>query len=72
MATFENAKKCLENAERLYDDSKLVSNPTKLALMEIAIEELAKGLILYIRSEPNKTSEFAERAIDDITIDLLH
>ncbi len=72
MATFENAKKCLENAERLYDDSKLVSNPTKLALMEIAIEELAKGLILYIRSEPNKTSEFAERAIDDRTIDLLH
>ncbi len=54
-ATVENAKKCIDNADRLYDDALKTSPPTKAALIELSIEELAKGLmVLY------KTPEFEE------------
>ena len=52
VATIENAKKCLDNAMRLYEDSKKVTTPTRLALVEIAVEELAKGMILFLKYEP--------------------
>lgn len=39
----EGIKACVLNAERLYKDSLNVTEPTKLALMEIAIEEVSKG-----------------------------
>lgn len=72
IATFKNAKKCLDNAMRLKKDSLKVSMPTKMALIEIAIEELAKGLILYVRAEPSKTPEFADRVMSDRTMDLFY
>ena len=38
---------CLLNAERLLVDSEKVSEPTKAALIELSLEEIAKGLGLY-------------------------
>ncbi len=46
--TLEGAQLALNNAERLLIDSKNVSIPTKVALLEIGLEEIAKawGIIL--------------------------
>jgi len=47
---------CINNAERLYKDSKSVSNPTKLALIELSLEEISKGWIFcfkYVARNPN-------------------
>ncbi len=57
-ATVENAQKCIDNADRLYDDALKTSSPTKAALIELSIEELAKGLmVLY------KTPEFKDSGL---------
>jgi hypothetical protein len=40
---------CINNAERLYKDSKSVSNPTRLALIELSLEEISKGWIFYFK-----------------------
>ncbi|WP_298276401.1 hypothetical protein [Ferroplasma sp.] len=57
-ATVENVKKCIDNADRLYEDALKTSLPTRAALIELSIEELAKGfLVLY------KTPEFENSAI---------
>ena len=56
--TVENAQKCIDNADRLYDDALKTSPPTKAGLIELSIEELAKGLmVLY------KTPEFEESGL---------
>jgi len=39
----------LINAERLYNDSKTVSIPTKVALIEISLEEVAKGWFFMLK-----------------------
>ena len=46
--TLEGAQLAVHNAERLLNDSKNVSIPTKVALLEIGLEEIAKawGIIL--------------------------
>ena len=46
--TLEGAQLAVHNAERLSIDSKNVSIPTKVALLEIGLEEIAKawGIIL--------------------------
>jgi hypothetical protein len=46
--TLEGAQLAVNNAERLLNDSKNVSIPTKVALLEIGLEEIAKawGIIL--------------------------
>ncbi|EQB74089.1 MAG: hypothetical protein AMDU4_FER2C00030G0012 [Ferroplasma sp. Type II] len=49
-ANIENVKKCHDNASRLFKDSLNTSKPTGAALIEIGIEELAKGLILLINT----------------------
>lgn len=45
--TLDNVKKCYKNAIRLFDDSKIkgISLPTSAVLIEIAIEEVGKGII---------------------------
>lgn len=45
-ATMENAHKCLDNADRLFNDALKTSPPTKFALLELAVEELSKGIVL--------------------------
>jgi predicted nucleotidyltransferase len=45
-SSIENVRKCLDNSSRLFSDSLNVSEPTKAALIEIAIEELSKTLTL--------------------------
>lgn len=47
----ESAIKCLNNAERLFNDAMRVSKPTAIGLIEIAIEEIAKGVILVPKIE---------------------
>ncbi len=49
-ATLENAQKCIDNAFRLYDDASKTSTPTKAALIELGIEELAKGLLITFKT----------------------
>lgn len=43
--SLDGVKKCLDNAFRLFKDAFNTSNPTKAALIELGIEELAKGFI---------------------------
>ena len=57
-ATLENVNKCIDNAFRLYDDASKTSTPTKAALIELGIEELAKGLLITF-----KTSEFEKQSL---------
>jgi len=53
-ATKENAQKCLDNAVRLYHDSLRTSIPTRAALLELSIEELAKGLLIVFKTPEYK------------------
>jgi len=48
-ATKEGIQLCAANAERLLDDSTKTSAPTRVALIELALEEAAKGWMLYFR-----------------------
>lgn len=45
----EEAEKCWANATRLYRDSKKCSAPTKVALIELGLEETAKSGLILIR-----------------------
>ena len=66
-ATLENAQKCVDNAFRLYDDASKTSAPTKAALIELGIEELAKGLLISFKTpEIKKISLGGILKIDDI------
>lgn len=71
IATVENAKKCLDNAVRLYIDSKKVSSPSGQALLEIAIEELAKGIILITNAKPQGKSEILENVLGEKNLNKL-
>ncbi|SJK85223.1 hypothetical protein [Cuniculiplasma divulgatum] len=51
--TFEGVQLALENAERLFNDSQQVSIPTKVALLEIGLEEIAKTWGIFIGYEKN-------------------
>lgn len=51
--SIESAIKCLENAERLFNDAAKVSEPTATGLIEIAIEEIAKGILLVPKMDEN-------------------
>ena len=69
MCTLENSKKCLDNATRLFKDSRNVSLPTRLALVEIAVEELAKSMILFTNSTSNETIDFGMSILGTKDID---
>lgn len=71
IATGENAKKCLDNAVRLYKDYKKVSSPSGQALLEIAIEELAKGIILITNAKPQGKSEILENVLGEKNLNKL-
>lgn len=49
-ASLENSRTCLDDAIRLYTDSKRISFPALHTLVEIAIEELAKSIMLLTNS----------------------
>ena len=60
----------LINAERLYNDSKTVSFPTKVALIEISLEEVAKGwffMLKFLKRHPMELS-IAENFIESSAI----
>jgi len=46
---FADVENCLENAARLKGDARWASQPTKAALLELALEEVGKGSILCLR-----------------------
>ena len=71
IATVENAKKCFDNAVRLYKDSKKVSLPSGQALLEIAIEELAKGTILLTNAKPQGKSEILRNVLGEKNLNKL-
>lgn len=55
--TLEGSQLCLENAERLFDDSQDVSLPTAFALLEISLEETSKALGLLMAFEMKQFNE---------------
>ncbi len=66
--SLEGAQLAIENSERLFSDSQNVSTPTKIALLEIGLEEIAKawGIILGYESnnlrDPNFRETFIKKA----------
>jgi hypothetical protein len=64
-----DARLCLENAQALWEDSKKTSPETALALLELSMEECAKGITLFFDSkfaiegfEPNSAESLAKVA----------
>jgi hypothetical protein len=51
--TLEGAQLALQNAERLFNDSQQVSIPTRVALLEIGLEEIAKTWGILLGYEKN-------------------
>lgn len=51
--TLEGVQLALQNAERLFSDSQQVSIPTKVALLEIGLEEIAKTWGMLLGYEKN-------------------
>ncbi len=51
--TLEGVQLALQNAERLFSDSQQVSIPTKVALLEIGLEEIAKTWGILLGYEKN-------------------
>lgn len=49
--TLEGAQLAIQNADRLFKDSQTVSIPTKVALLEIGLEEVAKGWAIILSYE---------------------
>jgi len=47
--TIKDIESCLNNAKRLFNDSLKTSKPTQAALLELSIEEIAKGCMLYLQ-----------------------
>ena len=52
--TLEDATLCLRNSDRLRRDSRGRTLGTRLALLELALEEVAKGNMILIRTEIQK------------------
>lgn len=64
-ASIENAKKCLENADRLLGDALKTSLPTRVALLELGIEEISKGLIILFNMDlQHKNSDIQDFIMD--------
>ena len=65
----EGAQLCVQNAERLFQDSQSTSTPTKTALLEIGLEEVSKawGILMIfekkIFNENSTLSEYLKRAL---------
>jgi len=49
--TLEGAQLAIQNAERLFFDSQKVSIPTKVALLEIGLEEISKAWVILLSFE---------------------
>ncbi|MHB1507087.1 MAG: hypothetical protein ACYCUZ_03405 [Cuniculiplasma sp.] len=55
--TLEGIQLCLQNAERLFVDSQKVSLPTKVALLELGLEEISKAWGLLLSFEKKNLDE---------------
>lgn len=62
--SLEGIQLCLHSAERLLADSTKVSEPTALALTELALEEASKGLMMMFLLDPTDTFLRHEITID--------
>lgn len=51
--TLEGVQLALQNAERLFNDSQQVSIPTRVALLEIGLEEITKTWGILLGYEKN-------------------
>ncbi len=67
--TLEGVQLALQNAERLFNDSQQVSIPTRVALLEIGLEEIAKtwGILLgyeknLLKNNPDLRKTFFQSA----------
>lgn len=52
--TIEDVQLCIANAERLLADADKVSEPSAVALSELALEETLKGWVLYVHRTDEK------------------
>jgi hypothetical protein len=68
--TLEGAQLAIQNAERLFYDSKKVSIPTKVALMEIGLEEVSKAWVILLSFEKDLIDKNKEQI--DVFLDSAH
>lgn len=66
--SLNDVEKCINNAFRLYKDALNTSTPTKAALIEIGIEELAKGFIL-LANIPKPSFDLPLNGLPDSTFE---
>lgn len=68
--SLEGVQLAIENSERLFNDSNNVSTPTKFALLEIGLEEIAKawGIILAYESDNFRDHNFGKTFIKKVHI----
>ena len=64
--SLESIEICLLNSQRLASDAEKVSLPTRAALLELSLEEITKGWMLYFTflKQKGKGRVFA---LDDVT-----
>ena len=67
-ASIENASKCFDNADRLLDDAFKTSLPTRVALMELGIEELSKGLIILLNIDKPPEKPSVEKLMGNVDL----
>lgn len=67
-ASIENASKCFDNADRLLDDAFKTSLPTRVALMELGIEELSKGLIVLFNVDEPRENASLEKLMGNVEL----
>jgi len=68
--TLEGLQLAIQNAERLLSDSQKVSIPTKVALLEIGLEEVAKAWVILLSFEKDLFDKNEEQS--DILLEAYH
>ncbi len=68
--SLNDVEKCINNALRLYRDAQNASTPTKAALMELALEETAKGIVVLINMPPSSLNHTINGLVYPISNDL--
>jgi hypothetical protein len=68
--TLEGAQLAIQNAERLFYDSKKVSTPTEVALLEIGLEEVSKAWVILLSFEKDLIDKNKEQI--DVFLESAH
>ncbi len=68
--SFDFLEKCVNNALGLYKDALNTSTPRKASLMEIALEELAKGFVTLVNMPSSSLDHPVNDLIDTLSDDL--